>query len=521
MAVTQTTLPAPALAVPAGLATDIERETGVSVAFFGPAGRAVREAGAEGAPADVPVSSDTAARLAREAIARAADQFEINHTCLRGAWRIGPRTKASLIVVCELALSCPEGLDMGRRLMWAAAEIARARVHEAAVRAENEAASESLLQSFEEVSLLHHLGEVLRIDRPEEELLGRICSELCETIKAEATVAFLPNPDGAPPRVILSGRLPFAVDDLAPIVEHLLEGPGPEASLFINNHCQDDATLASLARTLKQVVVVPLPLGDGLRGALLAINRAGEEFGSPDAKLVRSTSSASAIFIENRRLFRELQELMLDLVKALVSSVDAKDPYTCGHSERVALLAKRLASEMHLGADEIERVYLGGLLHDIGKIGTPERILRKAGRLEPDEFRIIKQHPEVGYNILSGVHKLGLIREVVLSHHERIDGKGYPWGLKGDQIPLLARIAGMADAFDAMTSDRPYRARMPLEQVQSEIQRGIGAQFDERAAKALLGLDLDSLLLELSANVSRRTESEAQKCQPLQTPTGA
>ena len=523
MAVTQTTLPAPELVVPAGLAGDILRETGVSVAFFGSDGQVLREAGTGPVPQGAPVSDAApAARLAREAAVRAADVFEAGPGRLRGAWRIGPRAKSAIVAVCELAVSSAEGAGMGRRLLWAAAEIARARVREAAVRAENEAASESLLQSFEEVSLLHHLGQVLRIDRPEDELLHRICSELCETVGAQATAALLPDPDGASPRVILSGRLPFDAAHLPQIAERLMDGAGSEASLLINNHCQDDATLAALAPALVQAVIVPLPLGEGLRGALLAINRSGEEFGSPDAKLVLSTSSTSAIFVENRRLYRELQELMLDLVRALVSSVDAKDPYTCGHSERVAMLTRRLASDLGLGADEVERIYLAGLLHDIGKIGTPERILRKEGRLEPEEFRIIKQHPQVGYNILSGVHKLGPIREVVLGHHERIDGKGYPRGLKGDEIPLLARIAAVADAFDAMTSDRPYRARMPLEQVRSEIERGIGAQFDERAARVLLALDLESLLAELSAGVSRRPESEArQTCQPLQTPTGA
>jgi putative nucleotidyltransferase with HDIG domain len=509
MAVTQTTLPAPALVLPTGLARDIEHETGVSVAFFGAGGRPLREAGARPAPESDTATDDTpAARLAREAVARAADPFEAAPECLRSAWRIGPRVKGAIVVVCELAVASPPEQVMGRRLMWAAAEIARARVREAAICAENEAASESLLQSFEEVSLLHHLGEVLRIDRPEEELLERICSELRETLDAEATVAYLPSPGGAAPRLILVGRLPFAADELPAVAERLLEGTGPEASLLINNHCRDDAFLAARAPTLERAVVVQVPLGDGLRGALLAINRNGEEFGSPDAKLVRSTSSTSAIFIENRRLYRELQELMLDLVRALVSSVDAKDPYTCGHSERVAMLARRLASELHLDADQAECVYLGGLLHDIGKIGTPEQILRKEGRLEPEEYRIIQQHPEVGFNILSGVHKLGPIREVVLSHHERIDGKGYPRGLKGDEIPMLARIAGMADAFDAMTSDRPYRARMPMEKVRSEIERGIGAQFDERPARALLALDFDALLDAIGAG--RKKESEAK-----------
>jgi putative nucleotidyltransferase with HDIG domain len=241
---------------------------------------------------------------------------------------------------------------------------------------------------------------------------------------------------------------------------------------------------------------------DGVWGALAAVNRQGEEFGSPDAKLVRSTSSACAIFIENRRLYRELQEMMLDLMRALVSSIDAKDPYTCGHSERVAMTCRKIAVRLGLRDEEVEHVYLAGLLHDIGKIGTPEAILRKEGRLEPEERLIMIQHPSVGSHILAGIRKLEVIREAVLSHHERIDGKGYPAGLAGDRIPMLARIVGMADAFDAMTSNRPYRPVMPLAQVKREIERNTGTQFDARVAEALLSLDLERLMEELAARVS-------------------
>ena len=493
MAPIQTTLPTPALVVPAGLAQDILRKTGAAVTFFEP----------DGPPADSPAS-----HLAREALVRGEDPPSelAGEGVLRAAWLLGPRGQARMVAVAELTLASGENLDLGRRLLAAVGETVRARVREAVTREENEAASESLLQSFEEVSLLHHLGEILRVNRSEEDLLQQVCLELRETIGAQAAAAYLPPMDGNGPRTILAGRLPFALETLPRLVDRLLGETGPESSLLINNHCQEDPALAGLARTLERVVLVPLPLRENVRGALAAINRTGEEFGSPDAKLIRSAASASAIFIENRRLYRELQELMLDLVRALVSSIDAKDPYTCGHSERVALTCRRVAGRMGVAQDEIEVLYLAGLLHDVGKIGTPEHILRKAGKLEPEEYRIIQQHSEVGSNILSGVRKLGHIREAVLLHHERLDGTGYPRGLKGDQIPLLARILGLADAFDAMSSNRPYRPRMPLDRVRAEIERCSGTQFDSRAAEALLGMDLEQLLEELA---SRPTVSVA------------
>ena len=131
-----------------------------------------------------------------------------------------------------------------------------------------------------------------------------------------------------------------------------------------------------------------------------------------------------------------------------------------------------LGRALDFHSERLDDLVVGALLHDIGKIGTPEHILRKEGRLEPEERRIIMQHSQVGYNILSGVHRLEkVILEAVLLHHERPDGAGYPRGLKGDQIPPLARILGMADAFDAMTSNRPYRPMLPLDRVRREIER--------------------------------------------------
>jgi putative two-component system response regulator len=185
-------------------------------------------------------------------------------------------------------------------------------------------------------------------------------------------------------------------------------------------------------------------------------------------------------------------------VRALVSSVEAKDPYTCGHSERVAVLSRELARRLGLAPEEVERAYLAGLLHDIGKIGTPESILHKQDTLTPEEWAVVKRHPEIGGRILKGITQLQTVRETVLRHHEHMDGQGYPGGLRGNEIPLLARIVAVADGFDAMTSTRPYRPNLPLGDVRREIETQSGIHFDARVAAVLLSMDLEQVLRDFA-----------------------
>jgi len=476
--------------VPAGLVEETLERTGVAVSFFHTDGTPYAGAATEAA------NDDGLRRLVLEAVQRNEDRSSVADGRLRAAWPIRLRSRTALVAAGELVLADAEGKDLGERLLAAVAEAVRAAVAAAGARAESEAASESLLQNFEEISLLHHLGEVLRVNRPVAELLEYVCGELRETLDAEAVAAYLTDMDEAGPATLVAGRLPFSGADLPRVVAHLLDGLETDQHVVVNNHCQEDPVLAAISIALDRVVLVPLPMHEGPPGALLAVNRAAGEFGSPDAKLIRSAATSSAIFIENRRLYREAQEMMLDLVRALVSSVDAKDPYTCGHSERVAITCRRIATQLHLTPDEVEYVYLAGLLHDIGKIGTPEHILRKEGRLEPEERQIMIRHCEIGGRILAGIRRLDPIRDAVLHHHEHLDGSGYPSGLKGDQIPLFARIVSMADAFDAMTSNRPYRPMLPLDQVRHEIENHVGTQFDAPVANALLGMDLASLMRE-------------------------
>jgi putative nucleotidyltransferase with HDIG domain len=187
---------------------------------------------------------------------------------------------------------------------------------------------------------------------------------------------------------------------------------------------------------------------------------------------------------------QQLRTAYVQTIRTLSEAVDAKDAYTRGHSERVGVYASKIAREMSFPKDVIERVYIAGLLHDVGKIGVRDAVITKPDRLTPEEYEEIKQHPEIGYRILEPVEFLQDVAPCVRHHHERYDGstRGYPDRLKGDQIPLPSRIILVADTVEAMTSDRPYRKALALEAVVSEIHKYTGTQFDPKVTEPFLRL---------------------------------
>ncbi|MGW7330491.1 HD domain-containing phosphohydrolase [Streptomyces sp. NPDC054840] len=173
-------------------------------------------------------------------------------------------------------------------------------------------------------------------------------------------------------------------------------------------------------------------------------------------------------------------------IRALVQAVDIKDRYTRGHSERVGQASAMIARELGMTEDRLETVRIAGILHDVGKLGVPTRLLRKDGPLTPQERRIIELHPEYGHEMVRGIGFLGEARSAILHHHERVDGTGYPYGLSGEQIPVLARVVAVADAFDAMTSTRSYSRARPVPVALAELERCAGAQFDPSMVGALV-----------------------------------
>ncbi|MDO7787554.1 HD-GYP domain-containing protein [Desulforamulus aquiferis] len=204
-----------------------------------------------------------------------------------------------------------------------------------------------------------------------------------------------------------------------------------------------------------------------------------------DIATISVFANQAALVLHNTLLKLEngKKEVFLKTIEALVTAIDAKDKYTRNHSKNVAKLAVSLARGLKLSNQEIQSIEYGALLHDIGKIGVPEAILNKNGKLEEDEYEKIKKHPVIGLAILQPVDFLQSTSSIIHYHHERMDGKGYPTGIMGENIPFEARIVSVADAWDAMTSDRSYRKGMPMEQALVELQRHAGSQFDEYMVK--------------------------------------
>jgi HD-GYP domain-containing protein (c-di-GMP phosphodiesterase class II) len=250
------------------------------------------------------------------------------------------------------------------------------------------------------------------------------------------------------------------------------------------------------------VVCIPSYFQDKLLGVLLLGNKiAGGSFYRRELDFFIALAHDVAMAIRNAQLFEELQKqiernkrLFLETTKALATTIDAKDHYTHGHTERVTqislAMAKKLLISHRVKVDStfLEELHIAALLHDIGKIGIPEYILNKRGRLSDDERRRINEHPLIGAAILEPIHDLKRSIEGVKYHHERFDGSGYPEGLKGHYIPLMASIIAVADSYDAMNTNRPYRPALSKKDTIEEIKRGMGTQFHPLAAKVLVEL---------------------------------
>jgi len=246
------------------------------------------------------------------------------------------------------------------------------------------------------------------------------------------------------------------------------------------------------AKEIPSALCVPMVSRNKMIGVLNVKEKiGGGNFDQFDMELLSMLAGQAAIAIENAELHKSLRNLFVNSIKALANAIEARDPYTAGHSERVTEYSVKIAQRMNLPDKEIEKIKYAALLHDIGKINIKEEILNKPGRLTPEEYRIIQEHPSIGAKIMGPVKEFKEILPYMYHHHEWFNSRGYPGGVQGDEIPLASRIITVADAFDAMTTDRPYRRAMPIDIAIDEIERNSGTQFDPKVVEVFIQLYLE------------------------------
>ena len=254
---------------------------------------------------------------------------------------------------------------------------------------------------------------------------------------------------------------------------------------------QHTAPLPSLEESLLREgflsqIRLPLTVKNEIAGILTIEAKRAAAFTPGDLSILEKIASQIGVSLQNARQITDLEELFIGVVKSLSATIDAKSPWTAGHSERVTKYALDIAKQMGLSEKELKDLELAGFLHDVGKIGTYEAILDKPGRLTPEEQAVMRLHPVKGAEILAPIKQLKEIIPGVKYHHEFYDGTGYPEGLKGDAIPLHARILTVADTVDAMGADRPYRNGRGMDVIVAELKRCSGAQFDPKVVEAFL-----------------------------------
>lgn len=363
-----------------------------------------------------------------------------------------------------------------------------------------ESLNKELVGKVEELNIMNRIMDDFSAVSSSEELFKKVTESAVDITGADSSRFFIASDavatpfemaaTGAKGRHIASDGLSYYGEGLATLIREVAQEGVPT----LISH---SSRLKELKVPVNSVVLVPLRIRDKNLGVLVTSHLAEDRhFSEKDVYHLSFMTQKAAGNVENVALYENIYDNLFSTLSAFVKAVEARDSYTNQHSNRVAEIAILLGKELGCTKEELDVLNFSGRLHDIGKIGIRDAILLKPGRLTDEEFEKIKEHPDIGADIVGQLGLWDREAQIIRHHHERFDGQGYPDGLFGVAIPFLARILSVADAFDAMASDRAYRRKMPLDKVTAIIRDGAGKQFDPRVVDAYLavarggGLDL-------------------------------
>ena len=341
-----------------------------------------------------------------------------------------------------------------------------------------------------DLATIYQVGNLLSAESDLADLYRRILDVILNVVKADRAFLLIAGPEGSLETVAhkeTSTSSGASRGFSTTIVEECYRERTPvlKSNALLDEHLKEAESV--FAQNIQSVLCVPVETPERAIGTIY-VDMIGqsEAFLKCDLELLLAIGRQAGLAIQRAQLSDQLRQMLRGTVRALAAAIEAKDDYTRGHSERVTAYALEIGRGLRLDEAQIRTLELAGFLHDVGKIGVPEGILRKAGPLSDAEYEIVKEHSRIGSGIVRNIEGAGEIAEVVLHHHERWDGKGYPDGLHAEEPTLLSRILAVADAFDAMCSRRPYRDRLAIERVVRTVREASGTQFDPRVAEALL-----------------------------------
>ncbi|MGZ3525547.1 MAG: HD domain-containing phosphohydrolase [Thermodesulfobacteriota bacterium] len=349
-------------------------------------------------------------------------------------------------------------------------------------------------KKVERLALLSQLGQILNSTLDHKEIRRRAMQAATQLMKAEAGSLLLV--DEGKRQLHFEVALSDREEDIKMIPLNFGEGiAGCVAQsgnpLIVNSPKKDHRFFKGVdERTdfkTRNIICVPVKVKEKIIGVLEAINKQERGgFNKEDLSLFISLADQVAIALDNSRLYQELEEMFFQTTDSLADAIEKRDPYTGGHTRRVTQYSLAISKYLQLKPLEKKWLKITSVLHDVGKVGIEDQILKKPEQLTPEEFEMIKRHCNIGVEIIEHVRQLRESIPGVKYHHEQLDGKGYPSGLKGDEIPVLAKIVAVADTFDAMTTNRPYRKAMEKEAAIKELERCSGRQFDEKVVEAFI-----------------------------------
>ncbi|PLY02361.1 MAG: hypothetical protein C0624_08790 [Desulfuromonas sp.] len=372
-------------------------------------------------------------------------------------------------------------------------EIEEANFKIADLAGELESKNTSLEQTVERLSAIYKMGLAINATKNISALFELLLQKSLETLNAKVGYILLLNAEQRYLSVAACTGIPqdlpgdFCIPLNPGSVSRWVIEQGEALLIQDINESKEFNHRSLLGFDRESVMCAPLKIKNEAIGTLTIANKQdGSRFAQEDLEMVSTIAAQASVAINNARLYEEQQQTYLCTVQALVSAIEANDSYTRGHSERVTRYAMAIAEEMSLSAGALRELEQAAILHDIGKIGIDINLLHKKDKLDKEDVYTLQKHPEIGQRILEPIHFLCSISDIVAQHHERFDGAGYPGGLEGNQILLEARILAVADTFDAMTSNRPYRTARLREEAITEIRRMSGSQFDPSVVSAFL-----------------------------------